>query len=49
MDLELICQDPNPDFLTEKGVLPGVAKHIVGDIDYWVKNIKRARTEEELD
>jgi len=49
MDLGLIRQDPNPDFLTEKGVLLGVAKHIVGDIDYWVKNVKRARTEEQLD
>jgi hypothetical protein len=34
MDLGLIRQDPNPDFLTKKGVLSGVAKHIVGDIDY---------------
>jgi len=46
MDLDLIRQDPNPDFLTKKGVKRGIAKHIVGDIDYWVEKVKRARTEE---
>jgi hypothetical protein len=34
MDLELICQDPNPDFLIKRGVKRGIAKQVVGDIDY---------------
>jgi hypothetical protein len=46
MTLELIRQDPNPQFLIDKDVKKGIAKHIVGDIDYWVETVKRARTEE---
>ena len=34
MDLELIRRDPNPKFLTDKGVKKGPAEHVVGDIDY---------------
>jgi hypothetical protein len=46
MDLELIRRDPNPKFLTDKGIKRGPAEHVVGDIDYWVQKVKRARTEE---
>lgn len=46
MDLELIRQDPNPDLLIKRGVKRGIAEHVVGDIDYWVKKYKRAETEE---
>ena len=46
MDLGLICQNPNPDFLIMKGGKRGIAEHLVGDIDYWIKNVKRVRTEE---
>jgi hypothetical protein len=34
IDLELIRQDPNLDFLIKGGVKRGIAKHVVGDIDY---------------
>lgn len=44
MDLELIHQDPNPEFLIEKGVKRGAALHIVRDIERWVKRHKRAET-----
>jgi hypothetical protein len=46
MDLGLIRQNPNPDFLIKKGVKRGIAEHLVGDIDYWVEKVKRVRTEE---
>ncbi len=49
MDLELIRWDPNPDFLIKRGVKKGIAEHVVGDIDYWVKKYKRAETEEYLE
>ena len=48
IDLELIRRDPKPDFLIERGIKRGIAEHVVGDIDYWVKKYKRAKTEEEL-
>jgi hypothetical protein len=37
MDLELIHQDPSPDFLIKRGIKRGIAQRIVGDIDYWAK------------
>jgi hypothetical protein len=46
MDLELIHQDPNPEFLIERGIKRGIAQRVVGDIDEWVQKYKRARTEE---
>jgi hypothetical protein len=46
MTLELIYQDPDPKYLTDQGIKRGVAEHIVRDIDNWVQNHKRARTEE---
>jgi hypothetical protein len=46
MDLELIRRDPNPKILTDKGVKKGPAEHVVGDIDYWIEKVKRARNEE---
>jgi hypothetical protein len=44
--LELLLHDPDPKILTEGGVKRGFALHVVGDIDYWLKNVKRVRTEE---
>ena len=46
MDLELIHQDPNPEFLIKRGIKRGAALHVVGDIEDWVKRCKRAETEE---
>ncbi|KAG4428853.1 hypothetical protein IFR05_015665, partial [Cadophora sp. M221] len=46
LTLDLIYQDPNSKYLTDHGVKRGVAKHIVRDIDDWVRNHKRARTKE---
>jgi hypothetical protein len=46
IDLELIRRNPNPKLLTDKGVKRGTAEQVVSDIDYWVENIKRPRTEE---
>ena len=47
MDLELIRRNPNPKFLIDKGVKRGPAKQVVSDdINFWVENIKRPRTEE---
>jgi hypothetical protein len=45
MSLELIRRDPNPQFLIDGGVKKGPSLHIVGDIDYWFENVKRARIE----
>ena len=45
-DLGLMRQDPNPDFLTKKGVKRGIAEHLVSDIDYWIENVKSIRPEE---
>jgi hypothetical protein len=39
MDLELIHQDPNPEFLIKGGVKRGPALHIVGDIEPWAKRM----------
>jgi hypothetical protein len=46
IDPELMRRDPNPEFLIKKGVKRGPAEHVVGDIDYWVKRVKRASSEE---
>jgi hypothetical protein len=46
MDLELIHRDPDPEFLIKGGVKRGIALHIVGDIEDWVKRLKRTETEE---
>jgi hypothetical protein len=46
MDLELIHQYPDPEFLIKGGIKRGAALHIVGDIEDWVKRCKRTRTEE---
>jgi len=46
MDLELIREDPDPDFLVKRGVKRGIARQVVRDIDYWARNIKQSRTEE---
>jgi hypothetical protein len=45
MDLELIREDSDPDFLIKRGVKRGIAKRVVGDIDYWVKKYKQSETE----
>ncbi|KAH9205092.1 hypothetical protein DL95DRAFT_470884 [Leptodontidium sp. 2 PMI_412] len=44
--LGLIKRDPNPKLLTDQGVKRGPAEHVVGDIDFWLKNVKRVRAEE---
>lgn len=44
IDLGLIRRDPDLKYLIEKKIKRGVAEHIVGDIDEWVKECKRART-----
>ena len=46
MDLELIHRNPDPEFLIKGGVKRGIALHIVGDIEDWVKRLKRTATEE---
>jgi hypothetical protein len=46
MDLELIRRNQYPMFLIDKGVKQGPSERVVFDIDYWVENIKRPRTEE---
>jgi hypothetical protein len=45
IDLGLIRRDHDPKYLIEKKIKRGVAERIVGDIDEWVKECKRARTE----
>jgi hypothetical protein len=45
MDLGLIRRDPDLKYLIEKKIKRGITKHIVGDIDEWVKECKRAWTE----
>ncbi|KFY69619.1 hypothetical protein V496_00096 [Pseudogymnoascus sp. VKM F-4515 (FW-2607)] len=45
MSQELIRQDPSPQFLIDGGVKRGPSLHVVGDIDYWCKKVKRARIE----
>ena len=46
MDLELIREDPDPDFLVKRGVKRGITRQVVRDIDHWARNIKQPRTEE---
>jgi hypothetical protein len=46
MTLGLISRDRDPKFLTDNGVKRGPAEHVVGDIDYWFKSVKRVRSEE---
>lgn len=43
--LELIRRNLNLKFLTDEEVQEGIAEHVVSDIDYWFKNIKRPRIE----
>jgi len=45
MNLGLIRRDPNPKYLIDKKIKRGVAEHIMSDIDIWVKECKKARTE----
>jgi hypothetical protein len=40
MDLELIHQDPNPEFLIKGGVKRGATLHVMSDIEDWVKRYK---------
>jgi hypothetical protein len=46
MDLELIYQDPNLEFLIKGGIKRGAALHVMGDIEDWVKRCKWAKTKE---
>lgn len=46
IDLKLIHRDPNPEFLTKRGIKRGIAQHIVDDNDEWVEACKRTRTED---
>ncbi|PQE03476.1 urea carboxylase protein [Rutstroemia sp. NJR-2017a BBW] len=46
MDLELIYQEPDPEFLITGGVKRGPALHIVRDIGKWVGECKRIRIDE---
>jgi hypothetical protein len=41
LDLELIHQDQNPDFLVKRGIKRGIAQ-----IGYWVKKYKQAETQD---
>ena len=36
MDLELILDDPNPEFLTHEGIQIGIARHHIRDIPEWL-------------
>ena len=49
MDLELLYQEPDPDFLIKGGVKRGPALHVVRDIGKWVRESKRVRTEEQIE
>jgi len=49
LDLELIHQDQNPDFLMKRGIKRGIAQRVVGDIGYWVKKYKQAETQEQTE
>jgi hypothetical protein len=47
LDLEQIHEDQDPSFFTDKGVMIGVARRFVRNIEYWVKEhkyISRAET-----
>lgn len=46
MTLQTIYRNPDPKYLTDQGVKRGAAEHIVNDIDEWVHECKRARTED---
>jgi hypothetical protein len=46
LDLELVHQDQNPDFLVKRGIKRGIAQRVVGDIGYWVKKFKQAETQD---
>jgi hypothetical protein len=46
MNLELIREVPDPDFLVERGIKRGIARQVVRDIDHWARNIEQPRTEE---
>jgi hypothetical protein len=46
MDLKMLYQEPDPDFLIKEGVKKWPALHAVCDIDKWVRETKRIRTEE---
>jgi hypothetical protein len=39
MDLELIREDPDPDFLVKRGIKRGISRQVVRDIDHWARNI----------
>jgi hypothetical protein len=49
IDLELIYQEPDPEFLIAGGVKRGPALHIVRDISKWVGECKRIRTDDQLE
>lgn len=42
-------RNPSPKLLTNNDVKRGPNERIVGDIDYWVENIKRPKAEEQLE
>jgi hypothetical protein len=46
INLELIREVPDPDFLVERGIKRGIARQVVRDIDHWARNIEQPRTEE---
>jgi len=52
IDLGLIYQDPDPQFLIDGGVPKGAALHIIHNIEEFVrgsKRVRRAETEKLLD
>jgi hypothetical protein len=49
LDLELIHQDQNPDFLVKRGIKRGIAQRVVGDIGHWVKKYKQDETQEQAE
>jgi hypothetical protein len=49
MDLELIHQDQNPDFLEKRGIKRGIALRVVGDIGHWVKKYKKDETRDQAE
>jgi hypothetical protein len=49
LDLELIHEDQNPDFLMKRGIKRGIAQRVVGDIGHWVKKYKQDETQDQAE
>jgi hypothetical protein len=47
LNLELIHEDQDPSFFTDKGIIVGIARRFVRDISKWIRDVRNVLPVEE--